>query len=194
MDAITIGMTKERARELWQDYKKHQHYEAPMNYEIARTYELIAKGRVIIKALESIVAAGLNADGLPKLALARADHPSCFATMDNQGGCRMFSSADRRNWPRENASRNVLFKFANGSFPSRHWKTAEALRPDIPLHLKPKRGLQNYHVLWEAEWTPVPTHDPYLLRRIGKADLWLVVAAWDLTEVERAVLGARMHG
>jgi len=34
--------------------------------------------------------------------------------------------------------------------------------------------------------------DPYLLRRLGKGDLWLVVAAWDLTEVERAALQSRV--
>jgi hypothetical protein len=31
-----------------------------------------------------------------------------------------------------------------------------------------------------------------LLRRIGRADLWLVVAGWDLTEVERAALSTRL--
>ena len=30
------------------------------------------------------------------------------------------------------------------------------------------------------------------LRRIGKADLWLVVAQWDLTEVEKAALSTRV--
>ena len=31
-----------------------------------------------------------------------------------------------------------------------------------------------------------------LLRRMGRGDLWLVMAAWDLTEVERAALQARV--
>ena len=68
----------------------------------------------------------------------------------------------------------------------------KAQLPLIPVHLRPKRGLENYHILWEAEWEPIPPRDPYLLRRIGKADLWLVVAHWDLTEVERAVLATRV--
>ena len=37
-----------------------------------------------------------------------------------------------------------------------------------------------------------PPRDPYLLRRIGKADLWLVVASWELTEVEMAALSTRV--
>jgi hypothetical protein len=69
--------------------------------------------------------------------------------------------------------------------------THEAIVPIIPVHLRPKRGLANYHILWEAEWTKRYPVDPYLLRRLG-GDAWLVVAAWDLTDVERAVMSSRL--
>jgi hypothetical protein len=52
--------------------------------------------------------------------------------------------------------------------------------------------MQNYHVLFEAVWSKAPPSDPFLLRRLGKGDLWLVLAMWDLTEVERAALAARL--
>ena len=74
------------------------------------------------------------------------------------------------------------------------WPYVEAPLPGIPLHLRPKRGLENYHILWEAEWERRPPGDPMLLRRIGKSDAWLVVAAWDITPVEQAVLATRMNG
>ncbi len=67
-----------------------------------------------------------------------------------------------------------------------------AIMPLIPAHLRPRQALENYHVLWEAEWSRVVPRDPFLLRRLGKGDLWLVVAAWDLTEVERAALQSRV--
>ncbi len=63
--------------------------------------------------------------------------------------------------------------------------------PIIPVHLRPKRGLVNYHILWEAEWTKTYPADPYLLRRFG-GDAWLVVAGWELTDVERAVMSQRV--
>jgi hypothetical protein len=44
--------------------------------------------------------------------------------------------------------------------------------PIVPVHLRPKHGLQNYHILWEAEWHPVPPTDPMLLRRYA-GDLWI---------------------
>lgn len=89
-------------------------------------------------------------------------------------------------------SRNV-FSWPAGSFrylPHR-WR-ATALVPTPPLNLRPKRGLANYHVLWEAEWTRIVPHDPLLLRRIGRSDMWVVVAAWELTPVERAALATRI--
>ena len=82
-----------------------------------------------------------------------------------------------------------------GSFPPREkhlgWGDVKTMVPTVPIHLRPKRGLANYHVLWEAEWARIPPIDPMLLRRIGKADMWL--AAWD-PEVERAALAGRMNG
>jgi hypothetical protein len=63
--------------------------------------------------------------------------------------------------------------------------------PLVPIHLRPRRALGAYHILWEAEWKRVPPVDPMLLRRIG-GDIWLVVAAWDLTEVERAAMQTRL--
>jgi hypothetical protein len=44
-----------------------------------------------------------------------------------------------------------------------------------------------------TEWRKVVPKDPYLLRRIGDGDMWVVVAHWDLTEVERAALAHRLN-
>jgi hypothetical protein len=40
------------------------------------------------------------------------------------------------------------------------------------------------------EWTRVPPRDPALLRHI-RGDLWVVLAVWDLTDLERLVLSQR---
>lgn len=69
MDVERIEVDREKARELYRAYKTHQHYQQPLDAAIQRAYQLIAQGRVIIKALESIRAAGVGADGLPKLAI-----------------------------------------------------------------------------------------------------------------------------
>jgi hypothetical protein len=46
-------------------------------------------------------------------------------------------------------------------------------------------------ILWEAEWQHVPS-DPLLLRHIT-GPLYAVLASWDLTELERAVLSRRLE-
>jgi hypothetical protein len=136
---------------------------------------------------------------MPKLALASAMAKACFLERHVNGGATMKSS---QNWRAKGNSydwRAGTFTFPPDTFPwgwdrkaRVHRSDHKAQLPIIPLHLRPRRGLANYHILWEAEWEPIPPRDPYLLRRIGKADLWLVVAHWDLTEVERAALSTRV--
>ena len=68
----------------------------------------------------------------------------------------------------------------------------KAIVPNIPPRLRPKRGLQLYTLLWEAEWAvdPLPPSDPALLRQLG-GDLYIVLGTWDLTALEQAVLSGR---
>jgi hypothetical protein len=199
MHTELITMARHEAAQLHHAYKKHVAYSQPIDWEIQRAYALIAKGRVIIRALESIKQAGLNREFLPKLALTPASAQVCYLSRYNDGQCTM-SPHERGNRQKGNLFfRANTFVFPRDSFPM-SWNGKfrsgrsdhKAQVPIIPLHLRPKRGLENYHVLWEAEWQPLPPRDPYLLRRIGKADLWLVVAHWDLTEVERAALATRI--
>lgn len=196
MQTQTIAFDKDHARDLWRAYRKHQHYSDPLDQEIAAIYKMIAQGRTVIRAIASIVQAGLYADGpykgLPKLAICRADIPKVHLRRDSDGGAKFLTQP---SWRRSNEARSRSVSIPPGSWPAGNgFSRAEALTPSIPLHLRPKRGLENYHVLWEAEWKPVPPGDPLLLRRIGESDAWLVAAAWDLTEVERAVLATRLNG
>lgn len=71
---------------------------------------------------------------------------------------------------------------------------AITMAPLVPADVRPATGqLRDWHVLWEVEaWhdspqTMTPPRDPYLLRYIG-GSLWAVLAEWDLTELERAVM------
>lgn len=191
MNVQKIEVTRSKARELYRKYKQHQHYSEPIDHEIQRTYQLIAQGRVVIRAVQSVISAGLGEDGWPRLALANATHQSVTCHMEKDGR----TVFHKGGWGGERDRRNT-FRVAAGVFvrqvPMKDWReTASAMVPLVPIHLRPKRGLQNYHILFEAIWKRVPPRDPMLLRRIG-GDLWLVVAAWDLTEVERAAMASRV--
>lgn len=200
MHTELIQVPRAEAAVLYRKYKEHQAYSEPIDWEVQRTYQLLAQGKVIIKAIESIKQAGLNREFLPKLALAPADAKECRLTRYRDGQMVMSPHLEWSRKQKGNLSFNAnTFVFPAESFPmswdNKHRTNRsehKSLLPPVPVHLRPKRGLQNYHVLWEAEWQRIPPRDPYLLRRIGKADLWLVVAHWDLTEVERATLSTRV--
>jgi hypothetical protein len=113
--------------------------------------------------------------------------------MGGNGGATMSMLTGRGSARRTGTAFSTRFEFPAKSFPGNtSWRNAEAIVPIVPLGERPKRALANYHILWEAEWTKAVPIDPFLLRRIGKSDMWLVLAMWDLTEVERAALTARL--
>lgn len=190
MQTEQIVLDRDRARDLWRDYRKHQHWSQPIDREVMHTYQALAQGRMVIQALESIVKAGVDDGGLPRLAMVRANAQQCW--LSYSGGNLIFASTENALW-RGNLTRQRI-ELPLNRFPDiklRHRQ--RAIVPQIPLPLRPKRGLENYHILFEAEWNMVPPKDPMLLRRAGKGDLWVVCAAWDLTEVERAALAARIR-
>lgn len=194
MQAEQIVLDREKARALWRKYREHRHWSAPIDQEVMTTYKQIAQGRVVIKALESIRLAGLNADKLPKLAIARATAQFCWLRAYDDGSVVFGDNEMAARWYQHHTRQRIVFP--RGSFPgidTKRW-IARSVAPIIPLDLRPKRALANYHILWEAEWELRVPVDPMLLRRVGKADLWIVVAAWDLTEVERAVIAGRLNG
>jgi hypothetical protein len=204
MHTELIQLDRGRAAQLYRDYKKAVYYDKPLtevDAEVMQAYRLIAKGKMIIRALESIRQAGLTRDFLPKLAIAPATAPKVFLTRYHDGQMQMspterFARGRKRN---TFAFRENTFVFPADSFPLTWDRKGRSQRsehsaqvPPVPLSLKPKRGLASYFILWEANWQPEPARDPYLLRRIGRADLWVVLAHWELTEVERAALSTRV--
>lgn len=203
MDTEKVYLDRGEAARLYQAYKSHANYSSPIDWECQRAYQLLAKGRLVIKALESVKAAGVNVEGLPKLALGRATAKVCFLERFANGRAVM-TTTPRTHRPAKSNTFDWVedsFEFAPHTFDSYQWSGGrsrhtrsnhQAQVPLVPIHLRPKRGLANYHILWEALWEPSPPRDPFLLRRIGNADLWLVVAQWDLTEVERAALATRI--
>jgi hypothetical protein len=187
MKVETIQMvSRQQARELWRKYQEHRNYQEPYDEEIAQIYRRIAQGHTVVRALEAIRKAGRNEQGFPKLAIARAD-----ATEIHWQPSHVYGVFNLDSWARSNQSSRRRVRIDWPECRS-DWPNGRAIVPIVPVHLRPKRGLANYHILFEAEWQRTYPRDPYLLRRFG-GDAWLVVAAWELTEVERAVMSQRMH-
>lgn len=185
MNVQTISMDKQEARKAFEQYRaavRQRHNEE--DKAIMDGYRALSKGTPIINVREAIIAAGLDHLYHPRLAIARADFKRCFYK-GWAGGSARFSN---ERWSSASTIRGGVFNLPDGSFPAFKGNSieAEAVVPNVPPQFRPLGALKRYHILWEADWKRVP-HDPMLLRYLG-GELFAVLAVWDLTEVERAVL------
>lgn len=217
-DVERIGapeISRADARAAYLDYKKavlgaaspaeRKEYEG-----LWRGYKAISQGKQVIDLGQTMQAAGVQEDTLyPRLAIARADVRKCRVQMEADGSARF--TDDDMKWRASRMSR--LIKLVPGTFPrytiqwqggrgirSRpngttervSWRNeATALVPIIPPKLHPRGALKLYHCLWDAVWEPAAPKDPMLLRHLA-GELFAIVAVWDLSELERAVMRGRL--
>lgn len=162
--------------------------------EIAAGYKALAAGKRVIDINQVMGAGGLDEIGRPRLAFMRSDKKSCFFRWWDPASERrvaIFYASDADYWH----SGRPKWKFQGKIFMHEgrsqgfNANIYKAPIPPIPPQYRPARTmLSRYHILWEAAWEQVP-HDPVLLRHLGnKSPLYVIVAQWDLTELERSVL------
>jgi hypothetical protein len=209
MDVAVVTMDKRAAREAFQHYQAAVRMNrgstrkawAKEDRALMQAHKALAKGQAVLNLEAAFASAGVFAfgesasGGYPKLAVCRSDEPQCRVTMWPDGSARF--EADRGNqWTRSpKATHTVLatetFPRYNGLTRGMTWThTAVTPVPIVPPQYRPKFDLGNYHTLWEVEsWTQVPPIDPMLLKHLGGA-LYVVLATWDLTDIERAVLSS----
>lgn len=200
MDVQTITMDRGPALEAFREYRDAVRLRHDDEDEaIMRGYRELARGGRLVRLDDVLRAGGVDGAGRPRLAVARADYPFVHLDIDkpwrDDHATAVFASADdsweartARAWHRVHRVRN--FEGLTGGHEGYHRR---ATVPIVPPSLRPRGSLKRYHVLWEVEeWAtrPAPPRDPYLLRRCG-GDLWAVLAQWDLTDLERAVLAGR---
>lgn len=208
MDLPTIEMTPEAADERLKAYQGLlAHQRTAEDDRIQAGYRAIARGFPVLQLSEAIAAGGYFANGLPKIAIARADARTSFVSKTRAWHWNsdqriddeiVFGDDDR--W-RENRGAMVGTHTTRVIVPhvdatGNAWGWGQTIVPTVPPEHRPKRGrIRRFHILWEVErWTQIANRrapgDPALLRHIG-GDLWAVVATWDLTELERAVISGR---
>ena len=188
MNCKLISLPRDEAHAKFIEYRdavrQHNRIE---DAELMRGFRALSKGSKLIDVHDAMKFAGLNEKKQPKLAICRADATHCW-WRGWSNGRSVFSMNDMSDWRwRATIRRSILIPkgtFEDSSFDSQ--KVHRAIVPSIPPRLRPKIAYFNLHILWEAEWETVPT-DPMLLRHLGGA-LYVVLACWDLTDLEKAVL------
>lgn len=211
MNLETITMEKDEAQEAFREYRAavtggaHKKLgEARREYErldraVMRGYKELAKGNALLELSKAIAMGGEtdvhftdrwsgeeSTHRFPAIAVCRADAARCLSTGINSSGGVTFYADVRWTRARKNVVRvpDATFERQTGS----EW--ASAIVPTVPPPFRPAYSLSNYHILWEAEWTGAAPVDPALLKHLG-GDLYAVLAVWDLTPLEQAVLAGR---
>lgn len=210
MNLATITMDRNVARRAFLDYRnavRERHDKE--DHAIMVGYRALSRGQQLIRLSDTLRAGGTERQTIrfgtgvreitvPRLAVVRADARVVLtAGVDNRGGCLI--TADRQAIDmapnnKRDCTRIPEGTFEHGNALGNHWERQmmRAIVPNVPPPLRPAHALSGYQILWEAEWAvnPVPPVDPALLKHVG-GNLYAVVAIWDLSELERAVLGAR---
>ena len=209
MEVVTIEQAQEEAKLEWKQYCKAIRENIPNDAEYMRYYKSIknalyylSQGKQIIDINASMAASGVNEQGYPKLAICKASMKKVFFEWahswrlgENYG--RFFERYRPKGemWDRERNEFKIPESAWGDIVRTGRGNQVSTVVPKVPAQFMPKNGLENYHILWEVEeWTPEPPKDPMLLKQIrGSKNLFAVLAMWDLTKLERAVLrGALM--
>jgi hypothetical protein len=204
MHVPTIQMDRYTARERLRSYRNAKHRELDTEYRaIEAGLSALARGTKLIHLSETITAGGFDELGRPRLAVARSDQvrvhvrrragatTATFSTNLNSGGYP--------GWRlRAQSFTRTVDLQARWEADVDAWAMVPLVPAPVLTEAKVRGPLLRYFTLFEVErWETAPRRigpdrDPYLLRHLG-GELYAVLAEWDLTELERAVMAARRN-
>jgi hypothetical protein len=195
MNVPQITMPPEAAQLKLEAYRKQLRRRADEEYKAAVAgYAALAAGKPLLNLTDAFNHAGLGEDGRPRLAIARADRKQVMLDVWRDRREAVFDS--RKN-PQVFGYVGTLRMRIPVDFSMNGAKDGYALVPLVPADVRPMTGsLKDFFILWEVEqWsdrplTAVPDYDPLLLQHIA-GDLYAVIAEWDLTPLERAIMTGR---
>jgi len=200
MEIEKFSMTKEKSRKLWKEYVKACKDNPRDKFldDMKKIYGQLKSGRKIIDINKIFERTLANDKYEPKLAICKASSGQVFFKY-NENGVIQFSDRQINRWDKSTAD-DIIISNIFPQLPQPFWegqydriKKGKTIVPAIPASLRPKGNLDGYYILWEVEkWEKIPPKDPYLLRRITP-NMFVIVAGWNLTELERAVMRGRIY-
>jgi hypothetical protein len=201
----TVTMEIEQAKEEHKKYVALAKENADQHIiDMKRALWQLSRGNELIDIYQTFKSISLM-DDMPRMAIVRADAELCyFQKRSNGAGCfghkRITGGIHsyrvgkvalptgtfewKNKWVRKEEN-----KWTSGS---RKVYQATTVPPRIPAEVYPKHKLSNYYLMWEVEkggWLPdpMPPEDPFLLKRVTN-NLFVPLAAWDLTPLEKSIL------
>lgn len=207
--AEVVTLNKDDALEKFNEYKSALRVSRSQHDRMMKAvYGALSEGLGVINPKAAIVKAGIGVEGYPKLAICRADYSTVFyrRTWSDEAAFSAFSGKYLSGPHKGAQAARLQFHFPADIFPRLatpvpgYRELVKATVPIVPpAHRLADFDLPQYCILWEVEkWEALPRPqrapgDPMLLKPLAQTGLYAVMAHWDLTEIEKMVLGA-MYG
>jgi len=183
---------KESAEAKYREYLSASKTSKDAAYRDLKTvYNHVRKGKPVIDIRIALSGGGVRDNWHPRLAIAPAIHKKIRCSYSRTGDVTFQTPWKNTGWRwKDHFKFKSLLPVRPNSTP---WvMDLEAPVPVIPPIHHPGKILLSHYILWEVDsWTPAPSRDPYLLRRLTPT-LFLILAEWDLTDIEMAVMAGRV--
>lgn len=205
IDVIT--QSRFAATEKWREYVSAEKiYRKPEFRDLKKVYAQLKDGKKVIDIFKVIQKGGVHSNHHPKMAIAKVGIANIYCTLYPSGKVKFVNRQSRwsTDAPDSEKKEDVclpegclpvfdrkIIPLQNGWLPDRFELKAPV--PIVPPEHLPKKLTNDYYILWEVdEWKQLPPTDPWLLRRITK-NMFVVLAGWDLTEIEKSVMHGKMY-
>ena len=184
MKIETITLAKDQAKKEWAIYKEtlRTHKDEYLK-DTLKALSFLKRGIGVLDVKKLFDKVPLNKAGLPATAIAPAYRERITLNYYHNGQAEISQFSFKLS----------PFKEVDTQGYRVYSKRYQTYVPTIPPHLLPKGNLYRgkYYILWEVEdWEEVP-RDPILLKRLTK-NLFAVLAQWDLTPLEQAIIRGRI--
>ena len=168
--------------------------------DLKKVYFNLKQGKKVIDVFAAMQKAGVNNLGEPRLAISTAGKNKVRFIKQAAGSGSFYNgewagytgdiqlpSGSFPEWSRDEPTK---YQKENNFVGSVSREKIETGVPIVPAHLLPLGKLESYYILWEVDdWEEIlpPVKDPFLLKRLSM-NLFVVLAEWDLTEIEQSVI------
>lgn len=185
MQVQTIEIPKDKARAAYLSYREQVKTQRTKDLELMRkAYLAASQGKKLVDIFEVFSKLGTDNQKRPMLAICRGGFKWVHYRAYDDGA--VFKGNDGLRWYSNNQTSWNSVRLRGIGYPRNYSHDHRAMVPIVPAHLRPASAIANYHILFEPRWESVPA-DPILLKHLG-GTLYAVLASWDETPIENAVL------
>ena len=191
MNLSTVHHPPETVREKLRAIRSYMHKGVEKKYEdLEKIYSALSEGKAIIDLNRTMRNCATFENGMPKLAIARADRKKVYCRRSEN---QLRFCAAQSLWNATEGSLDIYVDdMPEMRFVGRN-PNGRSPVPGIPpaVRKRNKGRLRERYILWEVEsWDMIPDPDPLLLMHLA-GEYYAVLDHWELTDIEASILSGK---